>query len=102
MALSDDYWSGTYDKVAGTIEGSAGKSSFSFAEAPSRGTQKWVPMNMKESFGSDVIDINGIDKITLTAQGEFWKLSSAKNDKFQVQGTRETNKEMCDYGVLII
>ncbi|KAM4063849.1 protein-tyrosine phosphatase [Hirsutella rhossiliensis] len=85
LALSSDYWSGTYDKVAGTIEGPAGKADFFFAEAPARGTQKTISVDMKKSFGSDEIDINGIDKITLTAQGVFWTLKVGRNDKFQVQ-----------------
>ncbi|KJZ75267.1 hypothetical protein HIM_05461 [Hirsutella minnesotensis 3608] len=85
LALSNDYWSGTYDKVAGTLEGPAGKASFFFAEAPSRGTQKTISVDMKKSFGADDIDIGGINKITLTAAGVFWKLDSNKNDQFQVQ-----------------
>ncbi|OAA44742.1 protein-tyrosine phosphatase [Metarhizium rileyi] len=69
LTLSNDYSSGTYDDIAGTLEGPAGKAHFFIAAAPSRGTQKWTPVDLKEAFGSDVIDIASVDKITLTAWG---------------------------------
>jgi superoxide dismutase len=86
LALSNDRSSGTYDKLAGTLEGEAGRAHFFFAEAPDRGTRKTVSVDMKKSFGSDEIDIKGIYNMTLTAQGVGWKWVPFINDQFKVQG----------------
>jgi hypothetical protein len=85
VALSADYWSGTYDRVAGTLQGPAGKATFSFADGPSRGTHKSMAVKAKEVFGSEEIDIHGVDKITITARGLF-SLTGNANDQFQIQG----------------
>ena len=47
-----------------------------------------MPVDMKASFGADIIDMDGINKITLTAQGHFWTLLPLKNDQWKVKGKR--------------
>lgn len=42
---------------------------------------------MKTSFGSETIDIGGINNVSLTAQGVFLKMFATTNDQFQVKGT---------------
>ncbi|PHH91990.1 hypothetical protein CDD83_9437 [Cordyceps sp. RAO-2017] len=87
LELSNDYWSGTYDRIGATLDGPAGQVSLPIADAPAPGfNTSWIPVNMQAAFGSDTIDINGLDKINLTAQGIFensWL--PLKNDQWQVQ-----------------
>ncbi|PMB64673.1 hypothetical protein BM221_009513 [Beauveria bassiana] len=87
LALSNEYWSGTWDRIGATLEGPAGKAVLHLANGPSRGFSTWKKVNMKASFGSESIDIGGIDKITLNAAGVFSVIreSNPKNDQWKVQ-----------------
>ncbi|KAK2591516.1 hypothetical protein QQS21_010791 [Conoideocrella luteorostrata] len=86
IALSDKFMEGTWDNVGGTLEGPAGKAEFFFAKAPDAGTRKTISVDMKKYFGSDEIDISGIDKMTLNAQAIFWESwTSLRNDEFTVK-----------------
>ncbi|EJP68034.1 protein-tyrosine phosphatase [Beauveria bassiana ARSEF 2860] len=87
LALSNDYWSGTWDRIGATLEGPAGKAVLHLANGPSRGFSTWEKVNMKASFGSESIDIGGIDKITLNAAGVFSVIreSNPTNDQWKVQ-----------------
>lgn len=88
LKLSDDFMAGTYDNLGATLDGPAGSTTLAIAEAPSRGFQTWIKVDMKSAFGSDTIDIHGIDRINLTAEAEFWTLNPLRNDEFKVQGAR--------------
>ncbi|KAM4060544.1 protein-tyrosine phosphatase [Hirsutella rhossiliensis] len=83
--LSNDYWSGTYDRIGATLDGPAGKAVLAIKDEPSPGFEASIPVDMQRSFGSDTIDIDGISRIHLTAQGIFWKWRNERNDKWQVQ-----------------
>ncbi|KAM3512760.1 hypothetical protein MY11210_003634 [Beauveria gryllotalpidicola] len=89
LALSDELWSGTWDRVGATLEGPAGKAILHLAEGPSRGFSTWAKVDMQASYGSDSIDIGGIDKITLNAAAVFTPplrdSSNPKNDQWKVQ-----------------
>ncbi|KHN98696.1 uncharacterized protein MAM_03158 [Metarhizium album ARSEF 1941] len=87
IVLSDGFMDGTWDAVGGTLEGKAGKADFYFAHAPDAGAQNTdITVDMKAGFGSDEIDITGIDTLTINAQGilsESW--GPLKNDEFVVK-----------------
>ncbi|KHN94414.1 uncharacterized protein MAM_07730 [Metarhizium album ARSEF 1941] len=85
MSLSDGFMAGTWDKVGGTLEGPAGTAEFFFAESPDAGAHGKMVVDMQKYFGQDEINITAIDKMTLNAQGEFWKLSSLRNDAFTIR-----------------
>ena len=77
LKVSDVFTFGTWDNIGATLDGPAGSATLAVAEAPSRGFQTWIPVNTKSAFGSDTININGIDRINLNAKGDFWKLFSS-------------------------
>ncbi|PHH63860.1 hypothetical protein CDD81_5417 [Ophiocordyceps australis] len=87
LALSSDYWSGSFDRVGAALDGPAGKVNIPLADAPSLGfNTSWIRIDLKSAFGQDTIDIKGLSRINLTAQGIFansWL--PYKNDQFQVQ-----------------
>ncbi|KAM4066471.1 heat-labile enterotoxin alpha chain domain-containing protein [Hirsutella rhossiliensis] len=75
--LSDDYFSGTYDRLGAILEGPAGKASLEIAEAPPSGFEKWFRV------GPNMLDIKkGINKIQLTAAGHY---SGTRNDEWKLQ-----------------
>ncbi|KHN96399.1 uncharacterized protein MAM_05688 [Metarhizium album ARSEF 1941] len=85
IALSDDFWAGTFDIVGGTLSGTAGKAEFVFGDAPDRGTEKKIAVDMQTAFGSEEIDIGGIDKIDITVEGDFWRWTPLRNDQFKIK-----------------
>ncbi|OAA42462.1 protein-tyrosine phosphatase [Beauveria brongniartii RCEF 3172] len=87
LALSNDYYSGTWDRIGATLEGPAGKAILRLAKGPSPGFSTWQKVDMKASYGSESIDIGGIDKITLNAAAVFsgFRDSNPKNDQWKVQ-----------------
>ncbi|KAH0594588.1 hypothetical protein MHUMG1_07422 [Metarhizium humberi] len=83
IALSDDMFAGTNDEIGAILEGPAGKAEFSIVTDASRGFNTRVPVDMKASFGSDTIKIDGINSISLTAKGPW--ISLLTNDKWKVK-----------------
>ncbi|KAK2600120.1 hypothetical protein QQS21_005135 [Conoideocrella luteorostrata] len=84
--LSEDLTAGTYDRIGAILEGPAGKAEFTIADDPPRGFSTRIPVDLKSSFGSDAIAINGINAISLTA--ESWRSHLIPNDEWKVEGIK--------------
>ncbi|KHN97402.1 protein-tyrosine phosphatase [Metarhizium album ARSEF 1941] len=86
IALSDELAEGSWDQIGGTLEGPAGKAEFFFAEAPDAGTQKTIAVDVRKYFKSDEINLDGIDTMTINAQGIFSNSWNAlRNDEFKIK-----------------
>ncbi|PQK17797.1 hypothetical protein BB8028_0009g00020 [Beauveria bassiana] len=85
LSLSNAEGAGTYDQIAGTLEGPAGTAKFVFATKPWGNSKFTVSVKAKDSFNTDEINLNSIKRLNITAQGLIGFLP-LYNDKFQVQG----------------
>lgn len=83
--LSDDFLSGTYDRLGAILQGPSGRVIFEIADGAPPGYQRWTRLDLEQSFGSDTLDVaEGITQIQLTAAGHY---EGTKNDEWKLQGT---------------
>lgn len=99
VMLSDDPGSETNDKIGANLIGSAGKATLEIANSPDRGFEQWTAVDMRSSFGSDEIDIRGIDTLELTSEGTLplnpsgnFRFDPFYNDPWKVEGTRPADE----------